>query len=124
MFHSPKQAELETAFQEFLAEPDIAVRIQQNTLPPIKMIKGEPQLSYYGRFQLALQAPTPYVAIIDDDWIPGNKYFSHLIHTINTDIGNSILGARGHSTASPELGSIQMVFHPPHLMVLKNNNGL
>lgn len=48
---------------------------------------------FYGRFAAAMLATTEYVAIFDDDTIPGNKWFENCLDTIK-DV-NGILGSAG-----------------------------
>lgn len=48
---------------------------------------------FYGRFAGAMLAKTEYVAIFDDDTIPGNKWFENCINTIKEF--NGILGSAG-----------------------------
>jgi hypothetical protein len=40
----------------------------------LHVISSDFNFKYFGRFQLALQAPTGYVWIVDDDVIPGARY--------------------------------------------------
>lgn len=44
--------------------------------------KGDMQLKYFGRFQLALQVKTKYVVIFDDDCIPQKRYLEAAMFTI------------------------------------------
>jgi hypothetical protein len=48
---------------------------------------------FYGRFAAALLADTEYVAIFDDDTIPGERWFDNCLETMQTDEG--ILGSAG-----------------------------
>ncbi len=48
---------------------------------------------FYGRFAAALLADTEYVAIFDDDTIPGEKWFENCLSTMETTPG--ILGSAG-----------------------------
>jgi GT2 family glycosyltransferase len=50
-------------------------------------------LGVWARFAYALNAKTKYVAIFDDDTIPGRKWFENCLRTIQTNKG--LLGARG-----------------------------
>ncbi len=87
--------------------------VQKQTIPPEDIMmwynKGsEPQVqvpeikkaaycthnfSFFGRFAFALLAQTEYVAIFDDDTIPGNKWFENCLNCMKTHPG--ILGASG-----------------------------
>ncbi|CAF1120227.1 unnamed protein product, partial [Brachionus calyciflorus] len=57
--------------------------------------KGEMQLKYFGRFQIALQSKTKYIVIFDDDCIPQKRFFEACLHTINTVEYRGILGTKG-----------------------------
>ncbi|CAF0937620.1 unnamed protein product [Brachionus calyciflorus] len=57
--------------------------------------KGEMQLKYFGRFQLALQTKTKYVVVFDDDCIPQSRFLESCLYTINTEAYNGILGTKG-----------------------------
>lgn len=46
----------------------------------IAVFESEHNFKYYGRFQLALGAPTRYVLIFDDDMVPGRRYLATLLH--------------------------------------------
>mgnify|MGYP003645935150 CR=1 FL=1 len=48
---------------------------------------------FYGRFAAAVLADTEYVAIFDDDTIPGSKWFDNCLSTMKTHEG--ILGSAG-----------------------------
>jgi hypothetical protein len=48
---------------------------------------------FHGRFALALMAPTEFVAIFDDDTIPGRDWFANCLETMRTTPG--ILGTAG-----------------------------
>lgn len=47
----------------------------------------------WGRFSIALNASTEYVTVIDDDTIPGPKWFENCLNTMNTHEG--VLTTRG-----------------------------
>lgn len=48
---------------------------------------------FYGRFAAALLADTEYIAILDDDTIPGSRWFENCLSTMETHEG--ILGSAG-----------------------------
>ena len=48
---------------------------------------------FYGRFAAALLADTEYIAILDDDTIPGSRWFENCLSTMETNEG--ILGSAG-----------------------------
>lgn len=50
----------------------------------VEFLAGSQDHKYYGRFALGLLATTPYVAILDDDCLPGPRYFELCLRTINT----------------------------------------
>ena len=79
---------------------------------------------FLGRFAYALLAKTEYIAIFDDDTIPGKKWFENCLNTMKTHRG--ILGGRGikltrpiyeHSVAfgwdnpRPEITEVDLVGH-------------
>ena len=45
---------------------------------------------YFGRFQLALSAPTPYVLVFDDDMVPGRRYLATLLHAAGSAAGRPV----------------------------------
>ncbi len=55
---------------------------------------------YYGRFALALLATTEYVAIFDDDSIPGVRWFENCLSTMESSPG--ILGTGGVRLHHPD----------------------
>ena len=48
---------------------------------------------YYGRFAAALLADTEFVAIFDDDTVPGKDWFLNCLNSIEKD--NGIMGSAG-----------------------------
>ncbi|CAF1068278.1 unnamed protein product, partial [Brachionus calyciflorus] len=48
--------------------------IAENSNITVFVNKGEMQLKYFGRFQLALQSTTKYVVIFDDDCVPQKRF--------------------------------------------------
>lgn len=58
-----------------------------------KIFKNDHNWKFYGRFAAALLADTEYVAIFDDDTIPGSRWFENCLETIETH--NGILGSAG-----------------------------
>jgi len=61
---------------------------------------------FHGRFALALLAPTEYVAIFDDDSIPGCDWFANCLETMALTPG--ILGTAGVVLHSPTYASRTM----------------
>ena len=54
---------------------------------------------FYGRFAAALLADTEYVAIFDDDTIPGDRWFENCLETMKTNEG--IMGSAGYVQTGP-----------------------
>jgi len=62
----------------------------------LTLTQSDFNFKYYGRFQLALQAWTEYVWVIDDDIIPGPKMLGILTHTLNIhNLRAGVLGTIG-----------------------------
>jgi len=65
-----------------------------------KVFKSNTNCKYHGRFAIALLAQTEYVALFDDDTIPGDQWFENCLNTMKETPG--ILGGAGcilHSRA-------------------------
>jgi len=58
-----------------------------------RWINSDYNWKFYGRFAAALLADTEYVAIFDDDTVPGNDWFRNCLETMKTHEG--ILGSAG-----------------------------
>ena len=58
-----------------------------------KVFNNDFNWKFYGRFAGALLVDTEYVAIFDDDTIPGSKWFENCLNTMKTHEG--ILGSAG-----------------------------
>jgi len=58
-----------------------------------KVIKNDHNWKFYGRFSAALLAQTKFVALFDDDTIPGSRWFENCLETYKTHPG--ILGGVG-----------------------------
>ena len=58
-----------------------------------KVIKNDYNWKFYGRFAAALLARTQYIALFDDDTIPGRQWFENCLTTTKTHPG--ILGGIG-----------------------------
>ena len=58
-----------------------------------KVFNNDYNWKFYGRFAGALLADTEYVAIFDDDTVPGSKWFENCLNTMKTHEG--ILGSAG-----------------------------
>jgi hypothetical protein len=87
VFASPNQLEYEEIIKKFISS------LGKNH--GIKAIFGDPQLSYWGRFQLALQSRTPYTILVDDDCIPGSNFVSSVMHIMHTKY-HGLYGIKGN----------------------------
>jgi GT2 family glycosyltransferase len=58
-----------------------------------RVVTSSDNARFHGRFALALLAPTEFVAIFDDDSIPGNEWFANCLKTM--DETPCILGTAG-----------------------------
>jgi hypothetical protein len=63
------------------------------TLDVDRVFKNDFNWKFYGRFAAALLADTEYIAIYDDDTIPGDKWHENCLNTMETHEG--ILGSAG-----------------------------
>jgi len=63
------------------------------TLDVDKVFKNDYNWKFYGRFAAALLADTEYVAMYDDDTVPGQNWHKNCLETMNTHEG--ILGSAG-----------------------------
>ncbi|MEM9022403.1 MAG: glycosyltransferase [Bacteroidota bacterium] len=61
--------------------------------PKVKTVVCSANFKFHGRFALALLARTPYVAIFDDDVIPGKRWLENCLNTMKKQPG--VLGASG-----------------------------
>jgi glycosyl transferase family 2 len=61
--------------------------------PNIKGVYANHNFKFHGRFSLALMAKTEYIALFDDDSIPGKDWFKSCLETMKTHEG--ILGSTG-----------------------------
>ena len=91
--------------------------------PRLQFITSTNNLKYYGRFQLALQATTEYVAFIDDDIIIGRDYLRRCLETIqeHADIAGEVgIYGWGKLPGPNETNRVQHYLtgeweeHPPH----------
>ena len=76
----PENEEMEN-ISEMTSEAKLTIHVNQN-------------LYYIGRFYYALNVPTEYVFICDDDIIPGKNYIQHCIDTME-EIGDCVLTGHG-----------------------------
>ncbi|CAM9594264.1 unnamed protein product, partial [Phaeothamnion confervicola] len=61
----------------------------------LRYVRSTWNFKYYGRFQLALQATTKFVWVIDDDVVPGTKFLRQLSHVASTTGPDAVRGALG-----------------------------
>ncbi|KAG8060650.1 hypothetical protein GUJ93_ZPchr0002g26203 [Zizania palustris] len=62
----------------------------------ISFVSSGYDFKYYGRFQMALQAESDFVYVLDDDMIPGTRMLEILSHVGGTDkYRNAVLGSIG-----------------------------
>jgi hypothetical protein len=72
-----------------------AILMEVKKTIPIHIIVGDPQLSYWARFQLALQVKTKYVVIVDDDCVPGKQFLSSVLYMMHTQY-HGLYGIKGN----------------------------
>eukprot|EP00315_Gephyrocapsa_oceanica_P033896 CAMPEP_0185425112 /NCGR_PEP_ID=MMETSP1365-20130426/13718_1 /TAXON_ID=38817 /ORGANISM="Gephyrocapsa oceanica, Strain RCC1303" /LENGTH=347 /DNA_ID=CAMNT_0028029079 /DNA_START=75 /DNA_END=1115 /DNA_ORIENTATION=- len=75
----------------------------------IVLLQSEANLKYYGRFQAALAAPTRFVAVIDDDMVPGRRHLEALLHVamLRPPLGaRRLLGSIGWLLPPPQPGLV------------------
>lgn len=58
-----------------------------------RVIKNDYNWKYYGRFSVAMLSDSKYIALFDDDTIPGNEWFANCLTTMEQTPG--ILGGAG-----------------------------
>lgn len=59
-----------------------------------RIINSNYNFKFHARFALALLAQSGYIAVFDDDTIPGNRWFENCFNTLK-EKGNVILGCSG-----------------------------
>lgn len=95
VFGSPIQSILVNRLRRYQSDnPRIAQRLE--------IFEATKSLGYHGRFQLGLQVRTPYVAIFDDDCIPGSQFLAHTLYIMNIGKYMGVFGIKGHD-AGPYL---------------------
>ena len=67
--------------------------IRYDSLGADRVFRNSTNLGVYGRFAIGLLARTHYVALFDDDTIPGRRYLENCLETIHTHQG--IIAAAG-----------------------------
>ncbi len=71
------------------------VQQQRPTDGDIKTYVCNWNTKFFGRFTLPLLIKNPYVAVFDDDTIPGKNWLKNCLDTIETSETNGILGGSG-----------------------------
>lgn len=61
----------------------------------IKTYRSNWNTKFHGRFMIPLICRNPYIAIFDDDNLPGKRWFENCINVINREETNGILGGTG-----------------------------
>lgn len=93
------EEQLKALQQQTVAPTDIMLWYNQGSvpqhapLPGVKTVSCNYNFMFHGRYALALLAQTQYVAIFDDDTIPGPRWFENCLETMKTHPG--ILGTAG-----------------------------
>lgn len=93
----PKQ--IEALKTQTIPPTEIMLWYNQGVVPPyqsdssIKAAYCNHNFKFHGRFAYALLAQTEYIALFDDDTIPGKKWFENCLNTMKTHPG--ILGSAG-----------------------------
>src|SRR5207245_4619190 len=93
-------------------DPDPAVGEAVAALAVDRVVVCRPNAFFHARFALGLTALTEYVALFDDDSIPGARWFENCLATMNTHPG--ILGSAGVCLSGPSYQSrIVCGWHAP-----------
>jgi hypothetical protein len=77
----------------------LAREYEEATNISIKLTRSDYNYKYFGRFALAALAKTPFVALFDDDCIPGSQLLHNLLHMMHVKTGeyHGLLSMKGHS---------------------------
>jgi hypothetical protein len=70
-----------------------SIDFTSNEVVPITVFDSQKNLGVWARFAVALNSQKKYIAVFDDDTIPGQKWFENCLKNIGD--GNYILGSRG-----------------------------
>jgi len=105
--------------------PDTFDKFPKNVIDNCTSAICNKNLGVWMRFAFALQAKTNWVAIFDDDTIPGNKYFENVMNCMDKSPG--IYGTRGvifgksgsyydnqgigWETSNPEITKVDIIGH-------------
>ena len=88
------------AFGSPLAQEASEVLLRYND-SRIEIVRTDHNLKYYGRFQLAITAPTRYTLVIDDDMLPGVR-FVELLLRVASSARHALLGSIGWMLPRPQ----------------------
>ena len=118
-FASGIEAELVAAYGALGTDPEVvaATAALGAAAPQLHFVRGSVHLGYFGRFQLALLARTPFTVIFDDDTVPGVQAMHTLLHMAHTAVGeHSVLSARGHHLQWPMMEPFSMSARSPQVV--------
>lgn len=64
---------------------------------PVSLVSSSPAFNpgYFGRFQVAMHAPTPYILFLDDDIVLGRRYLELCLRLARASASDAVLGQRG-----------------------------
>ena len=75
----------------------------------VAVFESDSNLKYYGRFQLALSAPTKHVWLIDDDMVPGSRYLSVMLRAASSGFARrALLGSIGWQLPRPKTPELKL----------------
>lgn len=77
----------------FLWQNEAHVNVDQMRESGVKLVKSDHNFKFWGRFSLAFMARTSFVAIFDDDMVPGEEWLANAIRCCQQH--NCIAGANG-----------------------------
>jgi len=102
VFGGTVRAELRTEFDAFLQGYSGGTKFE--------FVSGTMSLGYYGRIQIGLQATTPYTVFLDDDCMPGDRFFANSLRIMGTNEYRGLLGIKGHRT---DLEMLDLEYYGP-----------
>jgi hypothetical protein len=102
-----RQSVLSTAIWCWANDPNEKMKVALAKAELDRVVTSSDNARFHGRFALALLARTEFVAIFDDDSIPGKNWFSHCLDTMVHTPG--ILGTAG--VVLHEAGYVKRTMH-------------
>eukprot|EP00741_Cyanophora_paradoxa_P009129 tig00000145_g8841.t1 len=104
-------ADVRAVWVNALGSPHVAVfaekaRLARERDARVRFFSSDENLGYYGRLQLGLQAPTRYVAFVDDDIVLGYNFLANAVHMLGTEEYRGIVGSRGCRMLRPINGTV------------------